>query len=88
MLAIVLGKAQETPEADKIESTQPSHQNKESSQMYSIALPIAAPKLSAQEQQALLKPAPLISLYQAFALVLNPRSHHGLRYLLICLAAA
>ena len=60
--------------------------------MYSTALTIAAPSVSAQEQQALLKPAPLVSLYEAFAVVPDPRSHHGLRYdlpyLLTCLVAA
>ena len=60
--------------------------------MYSSALSVAAPSLSAEEQQALLKPAPLVSLYQAFALVPDPRSRHGLRYdlpyLLTCLVAA
>jgi len=60
--------------------------------MYSSALSVAAPSLSAEQQQALLKPAPLVSLYQAFALVPDPRSRHGLRYdlpyLLTCLAAA
>ena len=57
--------------------------------MYSTALTIAAPSVSAQEQQALLKPAPLVSLYEAFAVVPDPRSRHGLRYdlpyLLTCL---
>jgi len=60
--------------------------------MYSIALPVAAPSLAAEEQQVLLQPAPLVSLYQAFALVPDPRSRHGLRYdlpyLLTCLVAA
>ena len=60
--------------------------------MYSTALPIAGPSLSAEEQRALLKPAPLVSLYQAFAVVPDLRSHHGLRYdlpyLLTCLVAA
>jgi len=60
--------------------------------MYSTALSMAAPKLSAQEQLALLKQAPLVSLYEAFAVVPDPRSRHGLRYdlpyLLTCLVAA
>jgi hypothetical protein len=60
--------------------------------MYSIALPVAVPTISAQQQSALLKPAPLVSLYQAFAVVPDPRSRHGLRYdlpyLLTCLVAA
>ncbi len=60
--------------------------------MYSTALPIVAPSLSAEDQRALLKPAPLVSLYQAFAVVPDPRSRHGLRYdlpyLLTCLVAA
>src|SRR2546421_690139 len=60
--------------------------------MYSTALPIAGPSRSAEEQCALLKPAPLVSLYQAFAVVPDPRSRHGLRYdlpyLLTCLVAA
>ena len=60
--------------------------------MYSTALSMAAPKLSAQEQLALLKQAPLVSLYEAFATVPDPRSRHGQRYdlpyLLTCLVAA
>lgn len=60
--------------------------------MYSIALPLAVPSISAQQQSALLTPAPLVSLFQAFAVVPDPRSRHGLRYdlpyLLTCLVAA
>jgi predicted transposase YbfD/YdcC len=60
--------------------------------MHSTALTIAAPSVSQEEQRALLKPAPLVSLYQAFAVVPDPRSRHGLRYdlpyLLTCLVAA
>ncbi len=60
--------------------------------MYSTALTIAAPSVSAEEQRALLKQAPLVSLYEAFAVVPDPRSRHGLRYdlpyLLMCLVAA
>lgn len=60
--------------------------------MHSTALSIAAPSVSAEEQRALLKQAPLVSLYQAFAVVPDPRSRHGLRYdlayLLTCLVAA
>jgi predicted transposase YbfD/YdcC len=60
--------------------------------MHSTALPIAAPSVSAEEQAALLKPAPLVSLYEAFAVVPDPRWRHGLRsdlpYLLTCLVAA
>jgi hypothetical protein len=57
--------------------------------MYFTVLPIAAPSLSADEQRALLKQAPLVRLYEAFAVVPDPRSRHrlryGLPYLLTCL---
>jgi predicted transposase YbfD/YdcC len=60
--------------------------------MNSTALTIAVPTVSEEEQKALLKPVPLVSLYQAFAVVPDPRSRHGLRYdlpyLLICMVAA
>jgi DDE_Tnp_1-associated len=60
--------------------------------MNSTALTIAAPTVSEEEQKALLKPVPLVSFYQAFAIVPDPRSRHGLRYdlpyLLTCMVAA
>src|SRR5437016_5169702 len=60
--------------------------------MNSTALTIAVPTVSEEEQKALLKPVPLVSLYEAFAVVPDPRSRHGLRYdlpyLLICMVAA
>src|SRR5437016_10264929 len=60
--------------------------------MNSTALTIAVPTVSEEEQKALLKPVPLVSLYEAFAVVPDPRSRHGLRYdlpyLLTCLVAA
>ena len=60
--------------------------------MNSTALTITAPSVSEEEQRALLKQTSLVSLYEAFAVVPDPRSRHGLRYdlpyLLTCLVAA
>ncbi len=60
--------------------------------MNSTALTITAPSVSQEEQRALLKQTSLVSLYEAFAVVPDPRSRHGLRYdlpyLLTCLVAA
>src|SRR5437763_17049807 len=60
--------------------------------MNSTALTITAPSVSQEEQRALLKPTSLVSFYEAFAVVPDPRSRHGLRYdlpyLLTCLVAA
>lgn len=60
--------------------------------MYSTALTIATPGTSAEEQRALFTQARLVSLYEAFAVIPDPRSRHGLRYdlpsLLTCLVAA
>jgi DDE_Tnp_1-associated len=60
--------------------------------MYSTALTIAIPGTSAEEQRALFTQARLVSLYEAFAVIPDPRSLHGLRYdlpyLLTCLVAA
>ncbi len=60
--------------------------------MYSTALSLTLPDVPAEQQAALLADAPLLSLYEAFAAVPDPRSRHGQRYdlpyLLICLVAA
>src|SRR2546426_9630701 len=60
--------------------------------MYSTALTLSLPSLSTDQQQHLLEAPPLLSLYEAFAAVPDPRSRHGQRYdlpyLLICLVAA
>ena len=60
--------------------------------MYSTALSLTLPDIPAEQQAALLADAPLLSLYEAFAAVPDPRSRHGQRYdlpyLLTCLVAA
>src|SRR5947209_19783238 len=60
--------------------------------MYSTALSLILPDVAAEQQAALLADAPLLSLYEAFAAVPDPRSRHGQRYdlpyLLTCLVAA
>ena len=60
--------------------------------MYSTALSLTLPDVSAEQHAALLADAPLLSLYEAFAAVPDPRSRHGQRYdlpyLLTCLVAA
>src|SRR5207245_4580819 len=62
------------------------------SHMNSTALTITAPSVSQEEQRALLKQTSLVSFYEAFAVLPDPRSRHGLRYdlpfLLTCLVAA
>jgi predicted transposase YbfD/YdcC len=59
---------------------------------YSTALPLTLPGLCSDHRQQLLKEQPLLSLYEVFATLPDPRSKHGLRYelayLLICLVAA
>ena len=58
---------------------------------YSIALPLTLPSLTSAHRQSLLEKQPLVSLYEVFATLPDPRSKHGLRYelayLLICLVA-
>jgi len=60
--------------------------------MYSTALSLTLPDVPAEQQAALLADTPLLSLYEAFAAVPDPRSRHGQRYdlpyLLTCLVAA
>jgi len=60
--------------------------------MYSTALSVSLPSLSADQPQHLLEERALMSLYEAFAAVPDPRSKHGQRYdlpyLLTCLVAA
>ncbi len=60
--------------------------------MYSTALPITLPSLSPDQQQSLQANTALMSLYEAFAAVPDPRSKHGQRsdlpYLLTCLVTA
>jgi hypothetical protein len=58
---------------------------------YSIAFPLTLPSLTSDHRQHLLQKQPLLSLYEVFATVPDPRSSHGLRYelayLLTCLVA-
>ena len=60
--------------------------------MYSTALTLTFPDLPDEQSASLLTDAPLLSLYEAFAAVPDPRSKHGQRYdlpyLLTCLVAA
>lgn len=59
---------------------------------YFTALPLTLPSLTSDHRQQLLEEQPLLSLYEVFASIPDPRSKHGLRYelpfLLICLVAA
>jgi predicted transposase YbfD/YdcC len=59
---------------------------------YSTAQPLTLPSLTSDQRQQLLEEQPLLSLYEVFAALPDPRSKHGLRYglpfLLICLVAA
>ncbi len=59
---------------------------------YFTALPLTLPPLTSDHRQQLLEEQPLLSLYEVFATIPDPRSKHGLRYelayLLICLVAA
>jgi hypothetical protein len=58
---------------------------------YSTALPLTLPSLTNDSRQRLLEKQPLVSLYEVFATLPDPRSKQGLRYelayLLICLVA-
>lgn len=58
---------------------------------YSTALPLTLPSLTSDARQQLLQNSPLLSLYEVFATLPDPRSRHGLRYdlayLLTCLVA-
>jgi predicted transposase YbfD/YdcC len=60
--------------------------------MHSTAQSLSLPDLSHEQHASLLADAPLLSLYQAFGAVPDPRSRHGQRYdlpyLLTCLVAA
>jgi predicted transposase YbfD/YdcC len=60
--------------------------------MYSTALTISLPSLSTEQQALLQEKSALLSVYEAFAAVPDPRSKHGQRYdlpyLLTCLVAA
>jgi len=58
---------------------------------YSTAFPLTLPSLTSDHRQQLLQTSPLLSLYEIFATLPDPRSPHGLRYelayLLTCLVA-
>src|SRR5256884_1530211 len=60
--------------------------------VYSTALSLTLPDLPNEQRTSHLADAPLLSLYEAFAAVPDPRSRHGQRYdlpyLLTCLVAA
>jgi hypothetical protein len=60
--------------------------------MYSTVLPLTLPSLTNEHRLQLLEDAPLLSLFDIFATIPDPRSSHGLRYdlpyLLTCLVAA
>ena len=60
--------------------------------MHSTALSLTLPSLTSDQRHELLQHQPLLSLYELFATIPDPRSKHGLRYelafLLICLVAA
>ena len=57
--------------------------------MYSTALSLTLPDVPNEQRASHLADAPLLSLYEAFAVVPDPRSRHGQRYdlpyLLTCL---
>lgn len=59
---------------------------------YSTALSLTLPSLTSDHRQQLLQEKPLLSLYEVFATIPDPRSKHGRRYelpfLLICIVAA
>lgn len=59
---------------------------------YSTALPLTLPSLTSDRRHQLVEEQPLLSLYEVFATLPDPRSKQGLRYelayLLICLVAA
>ena len=58
---------------------------------YSTALSLTLPSLTSDHRHSLLEKDPLLSLYDVFATIPDPRSKHGLRYelayLLTCLVA-
>ncbi len=58
---------------------------------YSISVSLTLPSLSNDRRQHLLEEQPLLSLYEVFTTIADPRSRHGLRYelayLLTCLVA-
>lgn len=58
---------------------------------YSTVFPLTLPSLTSDRCQHLLEEQPLLSLYELFATIPDPRSRHGLRYelpfLLTCLIA-
>ncbi|GAC1563465.1 MAG: hypothetical protein NVS2B2_29140 [Ktedonobacteraceae bacterium] len=59
---------------------------------HSTAVSLTLPSLTSDARQRLLQEQPLVSLYEVFATIADPRSKHGQRYdlpyLLICLVAA
>jgi predicted transposase YbfD/YdcC len=59
---------------------------------YSTAMSLTLPCLTSDHRQQLLQEKPLLSLYEVFATIPDPRSRHGRRYelpfLLICIVAA
>lgn len=60
--------------------------------MYSTALSLTLPSLTSEHRMQLLEDVMLVSLFDVFATIPDPRSAHGLRYdlpfLLTCLVAA
>ena len=60
--------------------------------MNSPAVSLTLPSLTSDTREQLLQEKPLLSLYEVFATLADPRSKHGQRYelpyLLICLVAA
>jgi hypothetical protein len=58
----------------------------------STAVSLTVPSLTSDSRQRLLEEQPLVSLYEVFATIADPRSKHGQRYdlpyLLTCLVAA
>lgn len=58
---------------------------------YSTAFPLTLPSLTNDQRQRLLEKQPLLSLYEVFTTIPDPRSKHGLRYelayVLTCLIA-
>lgn len=59
--------------------------------IHSTALALTLPSVSSDQRQTILQQKPLLSLYELFATIPDPRSAHGLRYelgyLLTCLVA-
>jgi hypothetical protein len=70
----------------------PSIEKKESPMSNSTAVSFTLPALTSDHRQQLLRERPLLSLYEVFETIADPRSKHGQRYelpyLLVCLAAA